>query len=207
MRNHEVYDRHVDDHADRTSESELPDSFFELLDQFVSELGSGSTVLDVGCGIGRDVSVILEEYDGVDQGIGFDLAENMVDRARVMNPSGEYAVADAMSLPFESDSIDGVWCPATLFLLDREEIEVALEEIHRVLTEDGVVMVGFKLEDGQGSEEGYHFRNRFGEEVRYFYFDGDSVLDLVESVGFDCFEWVDLEFGEVVFRDLFLRVE
>lgn len=203
--NHEIYNTHVDEHIERTSMDELPSGFKDLLTQFAESLPEDSTVLDVGSGTGRDIAYLKENYDNISEGIGIELASNMVKRSRKLNPEAEYILADATDIPLPDSSVDGVWCPATVFLLDFDDMVVALQEIARVLTEGGQAMVGFKLGDNQGREEGYHTRERWGEELTYYYLNADSTIELVGEVGLTVTDYKDLGFDGIRFRDLFLE--
>lgn len=204
--NSDVYNNHVDDHIDRTSMGELPAGFIDLLTQFAESLPEDSTVLDVGSGTGRDIAYLKQNYSNITGGIGLEIAENMVERSGELNPTPEYVQADATSIPLPDNSVEGVWCPATVFLLDYDNMVSAVNEIFRVLTEDGHAMIGFKLGDNKSREEGYHTRERWDEELTYYYLNEESTIELVENAGFSVIDYKDLGFDGIRFRDIFLKI-
>jgi len=68
---------------------------------------------------------------------GIDIAEGMLERARVLHPEIEFAYGDAEDLPFEAQSFDAVLAGFVVHLLPRPE--VALAEAARVLRPGGAV--------------------------------------------------------------------
>ena len=95
------------------------------------------TVLEVGCGPGRDGEAIAAAglaYTGVD------LSPGMVEVARAAGLDAH--VASATDLPFDDHTFDAVWSMSTLMHLDDAELEAALSEIVRVLVPGGLFAVG-----------------------------------------------------------------
>jgi SAM-dependent methyltransferase len=95
------------------------------------------TVLEVGCGPGRDGEAIAAAgfaYTGVD------LSPGMVEVARAAGRDTH--VASATDLPFGDHTFDAVWSMSTLMHLDDAELEAALSEIVRVLVPGGLFAVG-----------------------------------------------------------------
>ena len=88
--------------------------------------------LDVGCGEGRlprDMKSWGYDVTGVDG------SETMIRFARSADPTGDYSVADAASLPFDDESF--LLVTAFMTLHDIDDFESALREIGRVLQPGG----------------------------------------------------------------------
>ena len=97
-------------------------------------VGSGSRVLDVCCGPG-----VLSAAAGARsaQATGIDFSAEAVDIARSNVPGAEFQEADALALPFDSDSFDAVVCG--FGIIHVPDPEAALAEMHRVLIPGGMV--------------------------------------------------------------------
>lgn len=89
--------------------------------------------LDVGCGEGRlprDLKAWGYEV------VGIDASPTLIQFAREADPTGDYRVADAAELPFESSTFALV--TAFMSLHDVDDLDGAVEEIARVLEPRGV---------------------------------------------------------------------
>lgn len=95
----------------------------------------GARVLDLGCGTGALLRA-LEERDV--EGVGADVSEAMLDRARAHRPDGDYRRLDGPALPFDDDSFDVVTSLLSWRYLDWDPV---LLEIARVLRPGGRLLV------------------------------------------------------------------
>lgn len=141
---------------------------------FVGYLPSGARVLDAGCGPGRD----LKEMAALGlEVVGVDNSQELL----AMVP-GEIATlnADLRAIPLADESFDGIWANASLLHLPRNEMRIALRELHRLLRRGGHCMVSVK----EGSGEGWSTEK--GMEARFFTYYGSEELDkLLEQSGFE----------------------
>ncbi|MEL7334056.1 MAG: methyltransferase domain-containing protein [Cyanobacteria bacterium J06560_2] len=101
----------------------------------------GTTLLDVGCGIGGSSRVLAKDY-------GFDvtavtISPGQVERATQLTPAGlsaKFLVDDAMALSFPDESFDVVWSlEAGPHMPDKA---VFARELLRVLKPGGLLVVG-----------------------------------------------------------------
>lgn len=130
--------------------------------------------LEVGVGTGR-FAVEL------DVGIGADPSLEMIRRARmrelqVMKAKGE-------ALPFQSNVFGSVFVIATLWVVDRPKL--LLREVHRVLREDGKVLIGFVPRE---SEWGRFYERKGTENGESYWVQKllttPDVISLLDSQGF-----------------------
>jgi MPBQ/MSBQ methyltransferase len=106
----------------------------------LDRLPRGTTVLDVGCGIGGSSRILARDY-GFDV-TGVTISPNQVRRAQQLTPAGvtaRFQVDDAMALSFADASFDVVWSvEAGPHMPDKA---VFARELLRVLKPGGVLVV------------------------------------------------------------------
>lgn len=76
----------------------------------LADLPPGSTVLDVGCGIGGSARILARDY-GL-QVLGISISPGQIRRARALTPADlncRFAVMDALALDLPDASFDAVW--------------------------------------------------------------------------------------------------
>lgn len=106
----------------------------------LDQLPAGTTVLDVGCGIGGSSRILAKEY-GFDV-TGITISPQQVQRAQELTPadlSARFLVDDAMSMSFPDASFDVVWSiEAGPHMPDKA---VFAKELLRVLKPGGILVV------------------------------------------------------------------
>ena len=106
----------------------------------LDSLPRGTTVLDVGCGIGGSSRILARNYGFAVTGVT--ISPNQVKRARELSPPDlpvRFQVDDAMSLSFPDASFDVVWSvEAGPHMPDKA---VFANELMRVLKPGGVLVV------------------------------------------------------------------
>lgn len=176
----ENYDKIADSFDVRTREMHNEEiwTFISLLQN-----RDDPTVLDVGCGAGRDVKIFAEE--NIDA-VGIDFSSGMVDLARENVPEAEFERMDMRSLDFPPGSFDGVWSKDSLHHVPRGQIGDLLVEIHRVLETDGV----FFSEVREGHSEGLERTDDYADPIQRFvtYWQEDEFSSLLSGAGFDVIE-------------------
>ena len=97
------------------------------------------TALDIGCGNGRHVELLV---DHADQVVGLDASRNLLSIAGERVPDASFLEGDAASLPLRDGSVDLAVYVATLHHLPKRRLRrQSLDELARVLGSDGVALV------------------------------------------------------------------
>ncbi|NES88686.1 MULTISPECIES: methyltransferase domain-containing protein [Okeania] len=106
----------------------------------LDKLSRGTTVLDVGCGIGGSTRILAKDY-GFDV-TGITISPKQVQRAQELTPEGvdaKFQVDDALALSFPDNSFDVVWSiEAGPHMPDKAKYA---EEMMRVLKPGGILVV------------------------------------------------------------------
>jgi ubiquinone/menaquinone biosynthesis C-methylase UbiE len=106
-------------------------------------IGEGEVVLEIGFGTGHCLKRIAESVGREGKVYGIDISSGMMEIAKKrLEKAGiadrvELHCRDAVSLPFDDNTLDAVFISFTLELFDTPEIPKVLEQIKRVLKPGG----------------------------------------------------------------------
>lgn len=140
----------------------------EIRKEFLALLEEGDTILDLGCGSGRDSLAFYElGYDVTPA----DASEEMCQLAEI------HTGLEVLLMTFEEmdfDNVfDGIWACASLLHVPKKELSDILTKIAKALKDKGILYMSFKLGDFEG------FR---GE--RYFCdYTEDSITEALKDNG------------------------
>lgn len=155
-----------------------------------------ASVVEVGCGAGRDGAVLLAgglDYTGLDvsssavamcQGLGLDAVQG-----------------SALAVPFADDEFDAAWSMSTLMHLPGDGMTTALVELGRVVRPGGVVEIGVWGADQhreRTDEHGRYFRSRPDDELRSMLSATGQVTEFATWSRFDDgghYQWARLVVG------------
>ncbi len=106
----------------------------------LDQLPEGTTVLDVGCGIGGSSRILAKDYGFMVTGVT--ISPQQVKRAQELTPEGisaNFKVDDALALSFPDNSFDVVWSiEAGPHMEDKAKYA---QEMMRVLKPGGILVV------------------------------------------------------------------
>lgn len=131
-----MFENYLDD---KPIEKALLAAFAELV------RGTGNTsVADVGCGTGVTTRILADL--GVEP-TGIDLSPNMIAEARARAPELRFEVGSMTSLELADASVGGVCAWYSTIHVPDSHLPQAFSEFHRVLVDDGVVLLAFQVGD------------------------------------------------------------
>lgn len=111
------------------------------------DVQQGQKILEIGFGTGHSLVELAKSVGPEGKVYGIDLSENMLEiskkRARRLKLEDrmELSCGDAVHLPYESETLDGVFMSFTLELFDTPDIIVVLSECKRVLKPGGKIVI------------------------------------------------------------------
>jgi SAM-dependent methyltransferase len=146
------YNERADDFRDGTRDHDVSQNIKTLLQHIEGE--PPFTILDLGCGPGRDLKVFAELGH---RAVGLDGAERFIDMARAYSGC-EVWHQDFLKLDLPAGRFDGVFANAVLFHVPSQELPRVLRELHATLNRRGVL---FTSNPHGHDEEGWN-RGRYG---------------------------------------------
>ena len=182
----DYYQKHFQTYHQRTFSID-PSSFLEPLRK---HLDPGCTILDIGCGSGRDMLWFKNLGFGAS---GFERSVGLAEIARQQTGcdviQGDFEVFDFTALPS-----DAILLAGSLVHVPHEKLPLVLEKVTAGLQPGGKVLVTLKQGKGTGLDE-------LG---RMFYFWQENQLEAIfESLGFKVLEF-NRQVSKVNARDVWL---
>lgn len=123
--------------------------------KYVPEHGS---IVDVGCGSGRDVKAFC---DMGYQAVGLDASEELATIA--MREKGITVFVDDMTTWIADEPFDGMWCCASLLHLDDAGLDRFADNVSKNLKPGGAIYISVK----SGIETGYDDKGRYMRNFNY----------------------------------------
>lgn len=153
----DYYNRHASDYYDNTVEISMK----EILEKFIVLLPEGGTVLDLGCGSGRDSLFLIEE--------GFDVTA--LDGSSELCELAEIHIGqEVLNMRFEEidfqEVFDGVWACASLLHVPEKKIDMIVEKVIKSLNKKGILYMSFKYGDFSGERNGRYFKDYNTREIK-----------------------------------------
>jgi SAM-dependent methyltransferase len=150
-----------------------PTSF---LTPFAEKLKPGATILDIGCGSGRDLLWFRQRGFEV---VGFERSPGLAGLAR-KNVGCEVIEGDFETYDFSRLSVDAIMLVGALVHLPHYKVPEVLNSINRALKDDGNMLLSLKK--GTGNTSDSHAR------VFYLWNDGE-LRDLFNDLGLDVIDY------------------
>lgn len=130
----------------------LSDASLKRLDAFLAALSTGASILELGCGSGRDsAAMIARGFDVLPTDGIAEMASEASSRLSISVPVLRFEDIDMVS------AFDGIWANACLLHVQRSELGGILQKIHTALRPGGVFHASFKA----GETEGHDTLGRF----------------------------------------------
>ena len=145
-------------------------------------------MLDLGCGLGRHTLQFARAGFNVSAlDISSDAVEFTKNAAQQENLAIRATVGDMLSLPYEDNSIDCIFCRNVMSHTDTNGIKQIISEIARVLRTDGEIYLTLAAKEAWGFQQDWpmidentKLRMEEGPEykVPHFYADYELIKDL-----------------------------
>lgn len=139
----------------------------EIYTRFEEYLSPEDSILDLGCGSGRDLKYFNTKY----QAQGLEPSKSLADHARKLSNCEVY---QSSIQDFITDrKYDAVWACASLLHIKNSELPEVFLKIKELLKPDGVIYCSFKYGDFEGERDGRYFNDLDEESFA-------QIADIVE---------------------------
>lgn len=153
----DFYDSDPEGYSEKTFGADMS----HIRDRFTKHLPPGASILDLGCGSGRDSLAFSEE--------GFDVTpvDGSERMCRIAESNTGMKVRRLLfsELDYE-DSFDGVWACASLLHVCSRDLPDVTGGVRRSLKADGIFFCCFKHGDFEGIRDGRHYTDMTSDSLR-----------------------------------------
>lgn len=133
-------------------ESTVNSDMKELYNLFLKELPKNASILDLGCGSGRDSKYFIDNGYKV---IASDFSKELSILAS-QYIGQEVVVEDMRKITYEN-IFDGIWACASMLHLTENEIIDTLNRCYKALKEQGIIYLSFKYGNENYKKDGRSF--------------------------------------------------
>ena len=145
---HRYYEDKAEEYLARTSQLDME----SLYKPFLELIPAGGTILDAGCGPGRDTLSFLKKGFQV---TAFDASAKMVELASKQTGVAAFQMR-FQELKYEQE-FDGIWACASLLHVPFCELEDVLTRFRRALKTGGICFMSFKNGNGERFDDGRRY--------------------------------------------------
>lgn len=137
-------------------------------DRFLAQLAAGASILDFGCGSGRDTKYFLQHGFAVEATDG---------SAELCKLASEYTGISVKQMLFDEleavEKYDGIWACASILHLAWDDLVVVMRKMVRAVKDGGVIYTSFKYRQFTGERNGRFFTD----------LDEEGLTRLLKEVG------------------------
>lgn len=148
--NQQYYDQNAQDFY----ESTIAVNMQTLYQLFLPLIPSGGTILDAGCGAGRDSKAFLDSGFNV---VSFDASEKLALLASEL--TGKTVTVDLFQTFESQKQFDGIWACASLLHVPLQELPSVFFSLTNMLKIDAYFYCSFKYGEGEVTRNGRTFTN------------------------------------------------
>ncbi len=150
-------------------------SFF--LEPFIKRLAPGASVLDVGCGSGRDLLWLKNRGFDV---TGFERSPGLADLARE-NSACKVIEGDFVSFDFSTLSFDALLASGSLVHIPHDSLADAIKNIAQAMGKNGFFYISLKQGEGIRTDD---------LERTFYYWKNVGLRELFKFIEFEVVEFI-----------------
>lgn len=143
---------YYDTHADEFYKNTVNVEFSTTQGRFLAKLKRGASILDFGCGSGRDTKCFLE------QGYHVEAIDGSVELCKL---ASEYTGIKVKNMFFqelaEVEKYDGIWACSSILHLPIDELTKIMNKMAVALRGNGIIYTSFKYGTFSGERNGRFF--------------------------------------------------
>ena len=189
------YNRHAKAWAAEHDSTDFWEAEFNIFREYVFS----GTIIEIGCGGGRDASLLIPQY----QYVGIDISEGLAKDCRRRHPDALVVTSNCYILPFRNLQFDGFWASAVLLHIPKSRIQLALLSLRLCLKNKAMGFISIK--EGQGEmlvteqlDSGAAFTRLFA------YYDAEEFSTILLKTGYQIVRFQKRITGSTIWLEYFV---
>ncbi|MFT6503986.1 MAG: putative TPR repeat methyltransferase [Crocinitomicaceae bacterium] len=175
----EIFNKLAEAYQEKFMNVDLYANSFQFLSNTISI--ENPEILELACGPGNITKFLLNLRPDF-KILGTDLSSNMIELAKVNNPSAEFKIMDSREIFLLKKSFDAVICGFLLPYLSKEESIQLIQNSASILHPNGLLYVS-TMED-ECSKSGFT-KGSSGDQIFMHYHQADYLTEALKSSGFE----------------------
>ncbi|MBL7725139.1 MAG: class I SAM-dependent methyltransferase [Chitinophagaceae bacterium] len=156
------------------------DLYDETYDQICNSIDKPKAkLLEIGCGPGNITKYLLSKRPDFDI-FGIDIAPNMIELAKLNNPTAQFAVMDCRQIKNLDKKFDGIIGGFCLPYLSQTECDELISASYDLLNDNGLIYLSL-IEGDPGKSD---FKVGSGGRVYFYYHKLDHIKSQLNSFKF-----------------------
>ena len=172
----EYYNKNAKKYYDDTVNADM--SYFR--DKFLSKVKLGGTILDLGCGTGRDSKAFKEAGYKV---IAVDGSIELCKMATKL--IGQEVICSTFEDLEPSEKYDGIWACSSLLHIPKEEIKKVIKKLLLYMNDNCILYMSYKYGDYSGDRNDRFFVDMTEESVNEIFKEFINLSKIEEEITTD----------------------
>ena len=192
--------KYYDMNAEKFVEGTVSVDFVVTQNKFLDKLPVNASILDFGCGSGRDTKYFL------DQGMNVEAIDGSKELCKM---ASEYTGIEVKQMIFqeldEIEKYDGIWACSSILHLSKFELLSVLKKMIVALKDNGIIYTSFKYGEFEGNRNDRYFTDFTIDSFKNFIKNVDNISIeeywITDDVrpGRDTEKWLNLLLGKTNF--------
>ncbi len=191
--NNATYNALAMEYAKKALQREVYNS--EIIDRFIGFIKTGKVVLDIGCAVGLDLSILKRRKLNP---VGIESSEEMVKIARKKHPEIKIILGDFIETQFDV-LFDAIFAQSFIHLFPQNQALTILSKIYSILKKGGVLHI--TTTKSYESKEGWEVKTDYlGGHQRYRkHYTMEELIYKLNKANFSIVDYYEKEdpFGKV----------
>lgn len=162
--------KYYDMNAEKFVEGTVSVDFVVTQNKFLDKLPVNASILDFGCGSGRDTKYFL------DQGMNVEAIDGSKELCKM---ASEYTGIEVKQMIFqeldEIEKYDGIWACSSILHLSKFELLSVLKKMIVALKDNGIIYTSFKYGEFEGNRNDRYFTDFTIDSFKNFIKNVDNI--------------------------------